>query len=102
MTRKIERVVYSPIPPLAVVDAVRLLRICVALAVVFGATPVVVTLCASVLQLEVPRRSVPFMFSKQAVGMIDSGPAVVGKLLDRRALRTRPEWMTCVRMAPRR
>lgn len=43
MRRKTPRVVYSPIPPVAVVDAVRLLRICVALAVVFAATPVVVT-----------------------------------------------------------
>lgn len=93
---------YSPIPPLAVVDAVRLLRICVVLAVVFAATPVVVTLCARVFQLEVPRRSVLFMFSKQAAGMIDSGPAVVGKLFERRAFRTRPERMTCVKMAPRR
>lgn len=102
MRRKVGRVVYSPIPPLAVVDAVRLLRICVALAVVFAAIPVVVTLCANVFQLNVPRRPVLFMFSKQAAGMIESGPAVVGKLFNNRALRTRPERMTCVKIAASR
>lgn len=53
-------------------------------------------------QLDVPSKSVLFIFSKQAAGRIDIGPAVVGKLFDKRALRTKPERIICARMAPSR